>query len=107
MAPHSKPVESDNESESDAGSDVTEIFSDNGPESESNSDLGLDSEDSDDDNDDNDDDADDDCFNDEGQLSPEHYLAQAENLDVSQLRQKRYSDKTQEALDDTRMYWNR
>ncbi|PGG95109.1 hypothetical protein AJ79_10254 [Helicocarpus griseus UAMH5409] len=41
--------------------------------SESNSDLGLDCEDSDDDNDN----ANDDCFKDEAQLPPEHYLAQA------------------------------
>ncbi|OXV06430.1 hypothetical protein Egran_05802 [Elaphomyces granulatus] len=44
---------------------------------------------------------------DEGQLPPEHYLAEAENLDISQLRQKRYSEGTQEKLDDIRVYWNR
>ena len=44
---------------------------------------------------------------DEGQLSPEEYLAKAEQLDVSQLRQKRYSPKTQEKLDETAEYWNR
>ena len=44
---------------------------------------------------------------DEGQLPCEHYLAQAESLDVSQLQQQRYSDVTQERLDETCMYWNR
>ena len=53
------------------------------------------------------DEPDDNAFDDEGQLPPEHYLAQAESLDVTQLRQKRYSDGTQERLDETRMYWNR
>jgi hypothetical protein len=56
---------------------------------------------------DGDDDPDDDFVDDEGQLPPEHYLAEAEDLDVSQLRQKRYSDGTQERLDETRVYWNR
>ncbi|OJJ82254.1 uncharacterized protein ASPGLDRAFT_49669 [Aspergillus glaucus CBS 516.65] len=51
--------------------------------------------------------SDDDIFNDEGQLPHEHYLAQAESLNVSQLQQKRYSDATQERLDETHMYWNR
>ncbi|EDN08178.1 predicted protein [Histoplasma mississippiense (nom. inval.)] len=44
---------------------------------------------------------------DEGQLPPEHYLALAESLDVSQLRQKRYSPKTQEKLDEICDYWER
>jgi hypothetical protein len=44
---------------------------------------------------------------DEGQLPPEHYLAQAESLNVSQLWQQQYNDGTQEKLDETRMYWNR
>ncbi|OJJ86989.1 uncharacterized protein ASPGLDRAFT_43463 [Aspergillus glaucus CBS 516.65] len=43
---------------------------------------------------------------DEGQLPHEHYLAQAESLHVSQLRQQQYSDVTQERLDETCMYWN-
>ncbi|EDN05363.1 conserved hypothetical protein [Histoplasma mississippiense (nom. inval.)] len=41
------------------------------------------------------------------QLPPEHYLALAESLDITQLRQKRYSPKTQEKLDETRDYWER
>jgi hypothetical protein len=102
MAPRSRPVwpnESENQNVSDACSDVSAIFSDNGLESESNSDSQLDSEDSDDD-----DDLGDDSFDDEGQLPPEHYLSQARNLDVSQLRQKRYADGTRERLDEVRTY---
>ncbi|OJD27056.1 hypothetical protein ACJ73_01562 [Blastomyces percursus] len=53
------------------------------------------------------DDSDNDAFDDEGQLPPEHYLAQAKSLDVSQLRQKRYSERTEEKLEETRMYWKR
>jgi len=100
MAPHSRPVGSDNkENQTDASSDLTEIFSDNSFDSDSISDLELDSEDSDmkmrmnpmtislmmras-------------CL-----LSPEHYLAQAESLNVSQLRQKQHSDTTQERLNE-------
>jgi hypothetical protein len=110
MVPCFRPVGPD---ESDASCDVSEIFSGKGSESESSSDLELDSEFSDDDGDNLDDDdddgdnLDDDSFDDEGQLPPEHYLAQAESLDVSQLRQKRYSDGTQQKLDETRVYWNR
>jgi hypothetical protein len=103
MARPSQPVESyDRLSASDASSDLSDIFSDDGSDSDSSTDPGLDSEDSDEE-----DEPGDDTFDDEGQLSPEHYLAQAESLDVSQLRQKRYSDGTQERLDETRMYWNR
>ncbi|GIJ89518.1 hypothetical protein Asppvi_008460 [Aspergillus pseudoviridinutans] len=87
--------------DSDASSSVSEIFSGGESDSDSNSDLGYDSQDSDDGDDVPDDSSDD------GQLPPEYYLAQAESLDVSQLRQKRYSDSTQERLDETRMYWNR
>ncbi|KAJ6103496.1 hypothetical protein N7486_005923 [Penicillium sp. IBT 16267x] len=79
------PNESEKWNESDASSNVSAIFSDNGSESESNSDLEPDSEDSDDD-----DDLGNGSFDDEGQLPPEHYLAQAQNLDVSHLRQKRW-----------------
>jgi hypothetical protein len=77
MAPRSRPVRSDEkENESVSGSDS---------DSDSNSDLELDSEDSDDD------DPGDDSFEDEGLLPPEHYLAKAESLDVSRLRQTRYA----------------
>jgi hypothetical protein len=88
--------------DSDASSSVSDIFSDCASDSDSNSDLEFDSEDSDDE-----DDGPEDSYNDDGQLPPEYYLEQAENLDVSQLRQKRYSDSTQEKLDETRIYWNR
>ncbi|KAI2735701.1 hypothetical protein DTO013E5_8636 [Penicillium roqueforti] len=43
----------------------------------------------------------------EEQLPPEYYLQEAESLDVSQLRQKRYSPKTQEKLDETQDFWDR
>ncbi|ODH48529.1 hypothetical protein GX48_05400 [Paracoccidioides brasiliensis] len=42
---------------------------------------------------------------DDGQLPTEHYLTLAESLDIAQLRQKWYSPKTQEKLDETRDYW--
>ncbi|KAL4801337.1 hypothetical protein BDV18DRAFT_167573 [Aspergillus unguis] len=104
MAPYARPAgpkESEGQIESDSSSAVSEIFSDNGPDNDSDTDL-EDSEESDDD-----DEQDEESFNDEGELPPEHYLAEAENLDVSQLRQKRYSDTTQEKLDETRVYWDR
>ncbi|KAL5040779.1 hypothetical protein BDW71DRAFT_201896 [Aspergillus fruticulosus] len=77
------------QSDDDASSDVSEVFSDFESDSDSNTDLELDNEVSDSD----DNDPDDDSHNDEGQLSPEHYLAQAESLN--------------EKLDDTHAYWNR
>lgn len=43
----------------------------------------------------------------EEQLPPEYYLHEAESLDVSQLRQKRYSPKTQERLDETQHFWDK
>ncbi|KAK6815542.1 hypothetical protein RU639_008672 [Aspergillus parasiticus] len=91
------------QSDDDASSNLSEVFSDAESDSDSNTDPGPDSGDSDSDEDG----PDDDSFNDEGQLPPEYYLAQAESLDVSQLRQKRYADGTQERLDDTRVYWDR
>ena len=103
MAPRRRPAGSNNkEDQSDASSNLREIFSDNGSDSDSGSDPEVDSEVSD-----NEDQLGDDTFDDEDQLPPEHYLAQAESLDVSRLRQKRYSDRTQERLDETRWYWNR
>lgn len=102
MAPHLELIGSDGgENQSNATSDLTEIFSDNGSDSNSSSDLELDSEVSDEDK------PNDNAFDNEGQLPPEHYLAQAESLDVTQLRQKQYSDSTQERLNETCMYWNR
>lgn len=102
MAPRSRLQGSDNtEYQSDASSDLSAIFSGNESESDSSSGPESDSED------DSDDEKDEDTFDDEGQLPPEHYLAQAESLDVTQLRQNRYSQNTQGRLDETRMYWNR
>jgi hypothetical protein len=60
---------------------------------------------------DNSDDSDNDSILDDGEeereLSALHYLQEAECLDVSQLRQRRYSPKTQAKLDETRDYWDR
>lgn len=77
--------------------------------SDDESDAELDSDDSDGDSeDDSDDGSDDDAlFNDEEQHPPEYYLAEADRLDVSQLRQQRYSPKTQNKLEETRDYWDR
>ncbi|KAF9884370.1 hypothetical protein FE257_001826 [Aspergillus nanangensis] len=101
MAPSPRPAEySDNEDESDASSDVSEIFSESESESDSSSDPEIDSDLSDGEDESDDDEA----FDDEGQLPPEHYLAQAKGLNVSQLRQNRYSDGTLERLDETRIY---
>jgi hypothetical protein len=92
----------EDESDSDASSVMSQIFSDNGSDDESVSDPESDREESDDESD-----SDDDDLHDEGQLSAEEYLAIAENLNVSQLRQKRYSPNTQDKLDETRGYWDR
>ncbi|KAL4899407.1 hypothetical protein BDW74DRAFT_163598 [Aspergillus multicolor] len=105
MIARPRPVGHNNkrsQSDADASSNVSEDFSDIESDSDSNTDLELDSKGSDSDDNDPDNDS-----NDEGQLPREYYLAQAESLDVLQLRQKRYADGTQEKLDDTRVYWNR
>ncbi|KAJ5346269.1 hypothetical protein N7452_004273 [Penicillium brevicompactum] len=96
------PIESESQNESDSDSDGSAIFTDNGSGKDSDSESEPDGDDTD-----NESDSGDESFNDEGQLPPEHYLAEAEGLDVSQLRQKRYSDGTQEKLDQTAVYWNR
>jgi hypothetical protein len=97
-------LDTENESESDTSSIFTEIFSDDRLDNDSATDLDpdSDSEDLDDESDSKDDKA----VN-KGQLSPEEYLAKAEQLDVSQLQQKRYSPTTQEKLDNISKYWNR
>ena len=80
MVPCPKPIRfAGGENQSNATSNLTEISSDNGFDSNSSSNPELDSEVSDEDKPDND------AFDDEGQLPPEHYLAQAESLDVTQL----------------------
>jgi hypothetical protein len=92
----------DDESDSDARSVLSQIFSDNGSDDESATEVESDEEESDDESD-----SDDDDLHDEGQLPAEAYLAIAENLNVSQLRQKRYSPDTQGKLDETREYWDK
>ncbi|CAG8944724.1 unnamed protein product [Penicillium salamii] len=42
----------------------------------------------------------------EEQLPPEYYLHEAESLDISQLRQKRYNPNTQRYLDDMQYFWD-
>jgi len=51
-------------------------------------------------------DTDDDLSDDEGQHPPEYYLAEAANLDVKRLRQRRYSPKTQDRLDWVKDYFH-
>ena len=68
MAPRPKPIRSDGgENQSDATSDLTEISSDDGSDSNYSSDPELDSEVSDEDRPNHN------AFDDEGQLPPEHY----------------------------------
>jgi hypothetical protein len=95
------------ESNTSAGS--PSIFSDDSSDDSSDSSVSDNESDVDGDSDDSDSDSgDDDClFEDEVEHPPEYYLAAAENLDVSQLRQQRYSPKTREKLEDTRHFWNR
>ena len=99
------PVLSDDES--DASSDLPAIFSNNASDtdfsatpsdSDSSNKFESDSEESEDEL------ASDD---EEEQLSPEYFLQEAESLDVSQLRQKRYSPNTQERLDEAQDLWER
>lgn len=98
LVPH---VASDEESS--ASTDLPEIFSNRRSDSsDSESELEDSSENSTDDTDD-----DSFCGDDEEQHPTEYYLAEAECLDTSQLRQRRYSPKTQEKLDETRGYWDR
>ncbi|OAX83020.1 hypothetical protein ACJ72_02621 [Emergomyces africanus] len=83
MAPRSQLVGLDDKeglSKSDAGSTLDAIFLDSRYESGPNSSLGEDDNDSDD--------SDGDIFDDEGQLSAEHYLVQVKSLNVTQLQQK-------------------
>jgi hypothetical protein len=88
------------QSQSDIDSDMNAVFTDNGSEGDPTSDSELSSEGTDGDESD----SDDEYLNNKGQLPPEHYIAEALSLDVSQLRQKRYSDCTQEKLNETTIY---
>ncbi|KAJ5437783.1 uncharacterized protein N7458_008781, partial [Penicillium daleae] len=80
-------LDSIDQSQSDTDSDIDAIFTDSGSESDPTSDSKLSSEGSGDDESD----SNNEYLNNEGQLLPEHYIAKALNLDVSQLRQKRYN----------------
>ncbi|KAL4865177.1 hypothetical protein BDV12DRAFT_175034 [Aspergillus spectabilis] len=96
------PVGSDDDSGS--STDVSYIFSDD------STDESLDSAPDQDSDDDLDDDSDNDSILDDEEgreLPAAYYLKEAECLDVSQLRQKRYSPRTQAKLDETLDYWNR
>ncbi|KAJ5776688.1 uncharacterized protein N7511_001699 [Penicillium nucicola] len=96
----SRPDLSDDES--DASSELPEIFSNEASETNSSPTSGdCDDEDESESEDDMP------MEDEEKQLPPEHYLQEAECLDVSQLRQKRYSPRTQVKLDETRDYWDR
>ena len=77
---YSKLIRSDGrENQSNATSNLAKIFLDNRSDSDSSSDQDLNSEVLDKDEPDNN------AFDDEGQLPPEHYLAQVENLNITQL----------------------
>lgn len=92
----------DDESDSDTSSILSQIFLDKGPNNESASELESDKKESN-----NKSNSDDDDLHDEGQLPIAKYLAIVENLNISQLRQKRYSPNTQNKLDEIREYWDR
>ncbi|KAB8069060.1 hypothetical protein BDV29DRAFT_183512 [Aspergillus leporis] len=97
------PIGSDDDS--GTSTDLPDVFSDDATDDFSASASEPDS------GDDNSDDSDDDSILDdeeeERELPALHYLQEAECLDVSQLRQKRYSPRTQAKLDETRDYWDR
>ncbi|KAL4946937.1 hypothetical protein BDW69DRAFT_190709, partial [Aspergillus filifer] len=88
-----RPVGSDDDS--GTSTDVLNVFTDESTDNES---LGSAIEQESDD---------DSILDEDDQERPAaYYLQEAEGLDVSQLRQKRYSPKTQTSLDKTRDYWN-
>jgi hypothetical protein len=94
--------------ESDTSLDLPEIFSDSASDSDSSTAPSVFDGSSDSDSESDDELEDELALEDEEeQLSPEYYLQEAEALDVSQLRQKRYSPKTQERLDETQDFWDR
>lgn len=124
----------ESQTDSDACSIVSDIFSDNECDQDSASSesgdnecddgSGLDLESEDEDLDDEDDDGSDSDLesededievengfeedtHDPGQRSKEEYLAKAKQLNVSELRQDRYSKKTRGALTKSREYWKR
>ncbi|KOC10147.1 hypothetical protein AFLA70_213g001581 [Aspergillus flavus AF70] len=93
-------------SNDDSGSttDVPDIFSDDATDESSDSASDPDSDDDPEDLSDDDSILDDE---EERELPAAYFLQEAECLDVSQLRQKRYSPRTQIKLDETRDYWDR
>lgn len=94
--------------ESDTSSGVPKIFSNNASDSDSSTAPSVFDSSSEPDSE-SEDESDDGLASEleEEQLPPEYYLQEAESLDVSQLRQKRYSPKTQERLDEAQDFWDR
>lgn len=89
--------------DSDASTDLLDVFTNN-PSKNS-----FDSESEPDNSDNSDRGSDDDSILDEEggrELPAEYYLQEADCLDVSLLRHKRYSLRTQDKLDETRDYWD-
>ncbi|KAJ5542729.1 hypothetical protein N7535_005153 [Penicillium sp. DV-2018c] len=94
--------------ESDTSSRLPEIFSNNASDSDSSTAPSVFDSSSESESESEDESEDELASEDEGeQLPPEYYLQEAESFDVSQLRQKRYSPKTQERLDETQHFWDR
>ncbi|KAL4816904.1 hypothetical protein BDW67DRAFT_161099 [Aspergillus spinulosporus] len=94
MMPYTRPTrpyKSKGQIKSNSSSAVSKIFLDNRSNNNFNSNL-EDSKESDNNNNEQDRAS----FNNKGELPPEHYLAGAENLDISQLQKKRYSNTMQE-----------
>lgn len=105
---HSPPCPVLSDDESDASSGLPEIFSNNASDSDSST-ASSDFDASSESESESDDESEDELAleDEEEQLSPEYYLQEAESLDVSRLRQKRYSPKTQERLDETQDFWDK
>ncbi|OQD77334.1 hypothetical protein PENANT_c114G05410 [Penicillium antarcticum] len=94
--------------ESDTSSRLPEIFSNNASDSDSSTAPSVFDSSSESESESEDESEDELASEDEEeQLPPEYYLQEAESLDVSHLRQKRYSPKTQERLDETQDFWDR
>lgn len=95
-----RPSRTLSDNESDVSSDdIPAIFLTNA--SDDDTDTDTDSTPSDSDSDGEAEDESEDESEVEEELSPEYFLKEAESLDVSHLRQKRYSPKTEERLDET------
>ncbi|CAG8319574.1 unnamed protein product [Penicillium salamii] len=93
--------------ESDTSPDHSEGFSDHASDTDSSTEPSVFNSSSESE-DESEDDSEDELVSEEEeeQLPPEYYLHEAESLDVSQLRQKRYSPNTQRCLDDTQYFWD-